>query len=123
MKRWATLLPDRFTITRLESLSQIRVPEQSDFFMLSVAQGEITVFCAQSSGSLESAEYNWRAFRLGGEGTFDDTGVTVAYLEPLRDTSVFVSSTYLRDYLLVKECDLPRVYDAYARAGIELLEA
>ncbi len=123
MKRSATLLPDRFTIARLESLSQVRVPEQSEFFVLSVAQGEITVFCAQSSGALQSADYDWRAFRLGGEGTLDDTGVTVAYLEPLRDTSVFVSSTYLRDYLLVKECDLAQVYDAYAQAGIELLEA
>lgn len=123
MKRRATLLRDRFTIARLESLSQVRVPTQSEFFMLSVAQGEITVFCAESSGALQSAEYDWRALRLGSEGGLDDTGVTVAYLEPLRDISVFVSSTYLRDYLLVKDCDLAQVYAAYVRAGIELLEA
>lgn len=118
----AVLLLERFGVVKIDSVRDVRIPEHGPFFALSVAEGEISVFCSQSCEAVSNIAYDWRVLRLGDEGALDDTGVLVKYLEPLRALSILACSTFLRDYVLVLEKDLSAAKAAFLRAGIVWLE-
>lgn len=64
----------------------------------------------------------WTALKLTGTFAFDETGVVLAVVRPLSEAglSVFVVSTFERDYLLVRSADLTAAHALLTGAGHRL---
>ena len=66
-----------------------------------------------------TAERGWRCFRVAGKLDFSLVGVIASLSAALADAgiSVFVTSTFATDYLLVRCEDLPAAAAAWRGAG------
>jgi len=67
----------------------------------------------------QNAEHGWTALRVDTLAELDEPGVVMAAVTPISSAGygVFVISTHLRDYLLVRTAELSNVTDALTAAG------
>lgn len=116
-----TILPGRFAICRLDPGTDIPEWATKGLFWSATRTGEeLSLVClGENLPAGVISEKGWRC--LGVEGPLDlgEVGVLVSLALPLREAhvSIFVVSSYLTDYILLKERDLGPAVRALIRAG------
>ena len=105
-----SLLPGEYAICKLEPMRHI--PEwatRNAFWSVTKTPQELSIVCRDENvpGDIET-ERGWRILKVQGPLDFSMTGVLNSLTQPLAETrmSVFVLSTYLTDYLMIREKDL-----------------
>jgi hypothetical protein len=114
------LLADNFAICRLEPSVPIPDWTHGDFVSITRTGDELSIVCRQDRvpGDVK-AEYSWRCLRIAGNLDFSLVGVIASLTSVLAGAgiSVFVISTFDRDFLLVKESDLKKAVAVLEEAG------
>ncbi len=121
------LLPDRFTICRLEP--DAAVPDWADSSSVGLRSitrtaDELSIVCDEKDvPEGVKCESGWRAMRVAGTLDFSLSGVLASLATPLADAgvSIFAISTFDTDYLLVRDDDVGRAAGALQAAGHEVL--
>jgi hypothetical protein len=114
-----SLLTGEYAVCKLESGHDI--PEwvtRDGFWSVTKTQNELSIVCSEDQVPEDvKAESGWRILEVEGPLDFSMTGVLDSLTRPLADSkiSVFVLSTYLTDYLLIRSKDL--------KPAIEVLQA
>ncbi len=82
------------------------------------ADDELSIICL-SARAPEHADTGWTALRVDTLAALDEPGVVMAAVTPISSAGlgVFVISTHLRDYLLVRAVEMERVQAALTQAG------
>lgn len=79
---------------------------------------ELSIICAADRAPPD-ADHGWTALRVDTLAPLDEPGVVMAAVTPISNVGlgVFVISTHLRDYLLVRGDEMARVRTALEQAG------
>jgi hypothetical protein len=115
------LLRGRFAICRLEP--QESLPEWvkgEEFWSVTHTGDEYSLVCPEEMLPVGVvAERDWCCLKVEGPLDFCQVGVLASLATPLQQAkiSLFVVSTYLTDYLFVKEQDSAAAAQALVRAG------
>lgn len=116
-----SVLLEKFGVCRLESLAEIPTwAMDNPFFSITKTPEELSIVCPTASIPREiPAERGWRCLKVHGPLDFSQTGILQSLAEPLAKAaiSIFAVSTFDTDYLLVKECDLPKAIETLRLAG------
>ena len=114
------LLSETFAICRLEPMAPIPDWTYGDFISITRTSDELSIVCRQDRvpGDVQ-AEGGWKCLRVAGRLDFSLVGVIASLTSVLADVgiSVFVISTFDRDFVLVKESDLGKAVAALEEAG------
>lgn len=116
-----TLLAEPLAICQLDR--DAPVPDwacQGSFYSITRTPQELSIVCPQENVPAGVAsEPGWRALCSKGPLGFTLTGLVESLAEPLAvaGISIFVISTFLTDYLMVKEHDLQIAILALKKAG------
>lgn len=117
------LLPMPFTVLRLEA--EAPMPQGLPFTFWSRTDAEVTLVCpeAQAPSDYLSKEDGWRTLRVVGTLDFSLIGILSRLTGALAaaGVGVFVLSTYLTDYILVREGQLEQAKQALLADGQEIL--
>ena len=101
------VLKQNYVICKLDKL--IDVPEDAEFFAITVTDKEISLVCEQEKAPQDcTMETGFRAMRIKGILDFSLTGI-IAWVSGIlahAGISIFTVSTYDTDYVLVREVDL-----------------
>ncbi len=114
------ILPDTFSICRLDPNAPIPDWAKGDFVSITRTPDELSIVCEQdrvpSDVQLESG---WRCLQVAGKLEFSIVGVIASLTTVLAEAgiSVFVVSTFNTDFLLVKEQDLEKAVAVLEGAG------
>lgn len=119
MKLSFTPLDGPYAITRLPA--DAAIPDWADgdgLVSITRADDELSIVCAAVRAP-ETADTGWSALRVDTLAALDEPGVVLAAVAPISKAGlgVFVISTHLRDYLLVRTTEIARVRTALAGAG------
>lgn len=83
-----------------------------DFLFVGKTDEEVSVVCREglAPAGITDVETGWKAIRVKGQLDFSLVGVLSDMLKILADEgiSVFVISTYLTDYILVRKAQFPQ---------------
>lgn len=114
-----SVLPGAYAITRLGPDASI--PGWADgpgLVGVTRAEDELSVVCLADRAP-DFADKGWRALRVDTIAALDAPGVVMAAITPISAAGlgVFVMSTHLRDYILVRRGELDRVKDLLRAAG------
>jgi len=116
-----TSLPDPYAIARLPA--DAAVPDWlsgAGLTSITRADDELSIVCrADMIPATVTAERGWSALRVDTRADLDDPGVVMAAVTPISSAGlgVFVISTHLRDYLLVRSASLARCRSLLKQAG------
>lgn len=121
------LLPQQFAIVQLEDRSTFPawLPMDSIFF-LARTEDEFSLFCPQDLVPQDIAcQDEWNCLRVDGDLAFDEIGVVARVSKPLADAgiSLFLISTYDRDYVFFHDNDYNKALRIYRTAGFTLIDA
>jgi hypothetical protein len=126
LKKKLLLLSETFSICRLEKNAPI--PEWAltgGFYSITRTAEELSVVCPQNRvpPGIQKQD-GWKALRVEGPLDFSLTGVLASLTTPLarEGISVFATSTYDTDYLLVKEKQLEGAIQALRDEGFKIEE-
>jgi hypothetical protein len=115
------LLPDAYAIVRLDPGSTL--PDWiagKGVVTVTFAEDEVSIVCpsARVPSGLESSD-GWSAIKLSATFEFDEAGVVLSVVRPISEAGlgIFVTSTFHRDYILVRTNELARARDLLTRAG------
>jgi len=119
MKLSFTPLPGDYAVTRLPSTAP--VPDWFDgpgLTSCTRTDDELSIVC-QSDRVPNRVDAGWTAFRVDTLAALDEPGVVLAAVAPISNAGlgVFVISTHLRDYLLVRAATREQVWRALTDAG------
>lgn len=114
-----TQLPDEYAISRLPA--DAPVPDWADgagLVTITRAEGELSIVCPAQRAPA-NADAGWSALRVDTLAALDEPGVVMAAVTPISSAGlgVFVMSTHLRDYLLVRTAEMARVRAALTGVG------
>lgn len=114
-----TPLTGDYAITRLPPTSAL--PDWADgigLVSITRADDELSIVC-RANRAPEHADTGWTALRVDTLAALDEPGVVMAAVSPISSAGlgVFVISTHLRDYLLVRAAEMDRVRLALMTAG------
>lgn len=114
-----TPLEGEYAITRLPADAPI--PDWADgagLVSITRADDELSIV-ALAQRAPESADRGWVALRVDTLAALDEPGVVMAAITPISNAGlgVFVISTHLRDYLLVRTGEITRVRGVLKTAG------
>jgi uncharacterized protein len=118
------LLPGALAVSRLSP--ELPIPEwASEGALVSVTRtpSELSIVCREDVVPRDvPSERGWRCLQVAGELKFSLVGVLIAILQPLAQAAVpvFVVSTFVTDYVLIKAGDLERAVKALEDAGLDL---
>lgn len=86
------------------------------------AEDELSIMCLADRAP-DEANAGWSALRVDTLAALDEPGVVMAAVTPISTAGlgVFVMSTHLRDYLLVRTAEMARVRAVLADAGHALV--
>lgn len=90
------------------------------FYSLTKTDDEVSVICEEARvPNAVVAERDWRCFKIQGPLDFGLTGILASLAAPLADAevSIFATSTYDTDYILVKADNLERAIDILTKLG------
>jgi hypothetical protein len=119
MKLTFTPLLGDYAITKL--FADASVPDwidQSGLVSVTRAEDELSIV-SLAAGTPPDADIGWCALRVDMLAALDEPGVIMSAVTPISSAGlgVFVISTHLRDYLLVRTAEISRVRTALADAG------
>ena len=119
MKLTFTPLLGDYAITKLSADAPI--PDwidQSGLVSVTRAEDELSIV-SLAAGAPPDADIGWSAQRVDMLAALDEPGVIMSAVTPISSAGlgVFVISTHLRDYLLVRTADMSRVRTALTDAG------
>jgi len=120
--RW---LPGPYAIVRLAPESP--VPDwamKGDFTSFSRSADELSIVCPADNLPADlHSKHRWICYKLEGPFPFSQTGVLLAFIEPLSGNGIpiFAISTYDTDYVLVQEEFAGATQQALDEAGHELV--
>ena len=119
MKLSLTILPDEYAIARLPA--DAPMPEWVDgdgLISITRAPDELSIVC-KADRAPKGADTGWIALCVVTLAALDEPGVVMAAVTPISTAGlgVFVISTHLRDYLLVRAGEIDRVTDVMTTAG------
>jgi hypothetical protein len=116
-----TVLQGSFAIVRLGADAPVpRWATQGEFFSITRTRDEVSVICvADQIPSGIASEKGWRALKVNGPFASSEIGVLAALATPLAEAkvSLFATSTFDTDYLLVSETQLHAAIAALKGAG------
>lgn len=119
------ILSGGYAISRLQTSAPI--PDWADgpdLLSLTRAQDELSIVCPEGRVP-EGVETSggWTAIRLTTTFDFDEPGVVLSVVQPISGAGlgIFVISTFLRDYVLVRTSELLRVKALLLDAGHQFL--
>jgi uncharacterized protein len=118
------LLPETFGIMKLQPPQPF--PSwlaQAEVFFVAQTEDEFSIICPQKIipvGTDYSAE--WSCLRADGDLEFDEVGIVAKLSKPLADAnlSIFLVSTYDRDYVFVHADNLQKVLSIYVDIGFHI---
>ncbi|MDB4533833.1 ACT domain-containing protein [Vicingaceae bacterium] len=117
------LIPGIHSVCKISAARTIPEWAQGPFVQLSISDDECTVVSLQENipDGIE-IESNWRLFRVAGVLDFSLVGIIAGISKCLADAriSIFVASTFLTDYILVREESLDDAVDALQRADYDV---
>ena len=115
------LLPGRFAVCQLPPDAPIPKGLESEApVSISRTAEELSVVCEESMAPPEArCEKGWRCLGIQGPFPFSAIGVLASIAVPLAEAgvSLFATSTFDTDYILVREPDLERAVAALLDAG------
>jgi uncharacterized protein len=107
-----------------DELAQVLAKLNLDtFWSISVSGDEISVISSKFDNiNIENSEGPWSLFRVAGTLEFGLTGILASLTLPLADAgvSVFATSTFDTDYLLVKVQKATEAVSAWQQAGFRV---
>ena len=114
-------LPHGYAITRLPA--DAALPDWADgpgLVNITRADDELSIVC-RADRAPNDADSGWSALRVDTLAALDEPGVVMAAVRPISTAGfgVFVMSTHLRDYLLVRTAEIVRVRSVLVAAGHE----
>lgn len=116
-----TLLPDLLAVCKLPPDTPLPAwTRNGPFVSITLTPEEISVVCPNADVPSDAdAERDWRALKVDGPLGFELTGILVALATPLADAgiSIFATSTFNTDYLLVKEDQVAHATRVLEAAG------
>jgi uncharacterized protein len=96
------------------------LPADAPLFSITRTPGELSIVCPLADAPADAGvEPGWRALQVAGPLDFALTGILAAIAAPLAQAgiSIFATSTYDTDYVLVREGALPAALEALRQAG------
>jgi uncharacterized protein len=115
------VIPGNFAISSLPGDSPVPAwATAGSLVSLTRTQDELSIVCLEEHVPVDvTAERLWRCLRVAGRLDLSMVGVLESVLQPLaaQAVPVFVVSTFLTDYVLVRERDLLRGVRALEKAG------
>jgi len=120
-------LPSAYGIVRLGA--EVPIPSwatRGDFSAVVRTAEELSVVCpVQNLPDEVHSQHRWTCLRLEGPFAFSQTGVLLAFIEPLSSNRVpiFAVSTYSTDYVFVREDKTKTALDLLHRVGHTLLQS
>jgi hypothetical protein len=108
-----------YAVCRLDAGAALPSWAGGRFVSISRSDDELSIVCRQEVPDGVRCERPWRCLRVAGTLDFGLVGVLASLLVPLAaaGVSVFVTSTFDTDYLLVKDEDFERAAEALRRVG------
>jgi len=119
MKLSFTPLIEDYAITRLAADKPLPSwTEGVGLVSVTRAEDELSIVCP-ADRSPAGADLGWCALRVDTLAALDEPGVVLAAVSPISNAGlgVFVISTHLRDYLLVRRAEFDRVRSELKAAG------
>lgn len=119
MKLTFTPISGDYSITRLPADAPIPDWIDSNGLMsITRADDELSIV-SLSNGAPANANSGWVALRVDTLAALDEPGVVMSAVTPISSAGfgVFVISTHLRDYLLVRKANISRVKNVLIEAG------
>jgi uncharacterized protein len=115
------LLPKEFAVCRLAADTPLpQWASRGAVFSITRTADELSIVCeGKYVPSSVKSESGWRCFKLEGPFPFAMTGVLASVLGPLAEAgvSIFSTSTYDTDYVMVKKHTLTRTIRALQAHG------
>lgn len=118
-----TRLPDTYAITRLPADAPLPDWAPGDGLVsMTRAEDELSIIC-RADRAPSDADTGWSALRVDTLAALDEPGVVMSAVTPISTAGlgVFVISTHLRDYLLVRTGELAAVATSLVQAGHSLV--
>lgn len=115
-----TLVGDYCVAKLAPGLGDCFAPPAQGFYAISVAEDEITITCRSDHAPPEAeTDAGWTAIKVMPQFDFDEPGIVLSAIAPISNAGlgVFVISTFLRDYILVRTTDLDKARAALENAG------
>ena len=118
------LLEPEFSVVKLSAESEVPAwVLRSDVYFLSKTSDELSIMCPRS-GAPDNVQRSdgWRCLRVDVELGFEQIGVVATVSTPVANAgiSLFLVSTYDRDYVLVHQENLTRALQAYEESGFSV---
>ena len=119
-----TLLPQRYTVCRLDTAEAIpQWATSGELFSITRTRDELSIICEDANvpDGLKVSR-GWRCFALQGPFAFTEIGIAAAFTSVLAaaGVGVLVVSTYDTDLVLVAERDVDAATAALRNAGHRL---
>jgi hypothetical protein len=114
-------LPDKFTIIQIDTDQPIPASVYDcDFYSITKTKDEVSIIVNRHT-DIPSARISdgWRGFKVEGILDLSMVGIIFSIVAPLKENgiSVFVTSTYNTDYLLVKESSFDKSVEILENIG------
>ena len=116
------ILPERYAIWQLPAGEPL--PDPADLLSVTSVEGNRSVVSTEAAvPAAADAVTGYRCLRLQGEFPLEETGILSRLSTPLAHSGIplFVISTFATDYLLLRECDIPKARRALAADDIAIL--
>jgi len=121
MKLTLQIHPEILAISRLASGAII--PDwalNAHFRSITWTDDEISIICGENQVPEDvDSEGGWRALMVQGPLNFSDTGILASLAGPLSDAgiSIFALSTFITDYILVKDAEVDHAVKVLTNYG------
>jgi hypothetical protein len=117
-----TLLKAELTVCQLDAGAAIPAwtETEGEFVSVTRTREELSIICSARLPPADTKqEAGWCAFKVEGPLAFGLVGILAAIANPLAKAgiSIFATSTYHTDYVLVKEAKVPEAIAALEAAG------
>lgn len=103
------------------------IKSEKSFLSITYTEDEISFICQERFIPIDfegEKEKGWRVVKIKGKLDFSMTGILTGLTIPLAeaDISIFVSSTYNTDYILIKKESLAEAISIWQSQGHEITE-
>jgi hypothetical protein len=115
-----SVLPQRYSISRLDPKSDVPPWAQGDFVSIARTPEELSIVCLEANVPPGTkSEGGWRILKCEGPLDLSLPGITASLAEPLADAAVpiFPIATHHTDYILIREAHLDTARRALTRYG------
>lgn len=123
---WIYLLPANLAVCRLPSSAGFPTwMKGEDLLAVVRTKQELSIVCdAECVPEGVVVETGWRCWKVHGPLDFSLIGVLAGLANALAEAgvSIFVTSTYDTDYVLVKDTDLSRSREALIQRGYQIMD-